>query len=298
VLSRVAGRSPRTCVQRLITAIVPQALQSTVEPLGGTTLRPTSDDSPLVAGPDRICLSPATGVGVSRSNQTLKPCGGGPVPPAAPVLSRGMSGCFAMLAALACLLESGGGSVRLTGSGRRAARGTPACQRANGSASGQPWSSFGVLLLAVRLLLGAAPRPVRALWPGAFPGARAAIKRWCSNVGAPLLARLGYQGWGPSTAAFAHRGRHVLPLPLPWSTRPLSIGGRDRGPSAYGPAVATRPGPELPPTARRYPRALALLAREQETASPRRPVFELRLVTPRFRRRSPDGSPPADDGPQ
>ncbi len=252
VLSRVLADHP-DLRQRLITAIVPQALQSTVE--HSVTTLPTST-IPLVAGLIGLLFS-GTGV-VFSVYQTLNHVAAVPYRLRPGFVSRYVR-VFAMLAAL-LLGAVAVGALTVVAA---ALPGVPGVQRAT-AVLGSALVVFGVLLLAVRLLL-ARPAPVRALWPGALLGAAAVTL--VLNVGAPLLARLVTKA-GPVYGSFATvAGMFALLYLVLALSRPT--------------AADTR--------------ALALLAREQERIPAAR--VELRLVT----RGSPpvtDGSPPADDGPQ
>jgi len=213
VLSRVLADHP-DLRQRLITAIVPQALQSTVE--HSVTTLPTST-IPLVAGLIGLLFS-GTGV-VFSVYQTLNHVAAVPYRLRPGFVSRYVR-VFAMLAAL-LLGAVAVGALTVVAA---ALPGVPGVQRAT-AVLGSALVVFGVLLLAVRLLL-ARPAPVRALWPGALLGAAAITL--VLNVGRRcwpgLLPRL-----GPSTAASP-----PWPACLPcstWSTRPLSMRPRSR-PSA------------------------------------------------------------------
>jgi len=187
VLSRVLADHP-DLRQRLITAIVPQALQSTVE--HSVTTLPTST-IPLVAGLIGLLFS-GTGV-VFSVYQTLNHVAAVPYRLRPGFVSRYVR-VFAMLAAL-LLGAVAVGALTVVAA---ALPGVPGVQRAT-AVLGSALVVFGVLLLAVRLLL-ARPAPVRALWPGALLGAAAITL--VLNVGAPLLARLVTKA-GPVYGSFA-----------------------------------------------------------------------------------------------
>ena len=187
VLSRVLADHP-DLRQRLITAIVPQALRSTVE--HSLAILPTST-IPLVAGLIGLLFS-GTGV-VFSAYQTLNHVAAVRHRLRASFLSRYVR-VFAVLATLmAGALATGALTVVAT-----AVPGQPALQRA-AAVLGSALVVFAVLLLGAKLLL-ARPAPVRALWPGAIVGAAAVTV--VLNAGAPLLARLVAKA-GPVYGSFA-----------------------------------------------------------------------------------------------
>jgi uncharacterized BrkB/YihY/UPF0761 family membrane protein len=187
VLSRVLADHP-DLRQRLITAIVPQALQSTVE--HSVTTLPTSA-IPFAAGLIGLLFS-GTGV-VFSVYQTLNHVAAVPYRLRPGFVSRYVR-VFVMLAAL-LLGAVAVGALTVVAA---ALPGVPGVQRAT-AVLGSALVVFAVLLLAARLLL-ARPAPVRALWPGALLGAAAVAL--VLNVGAPLLARLVTKA-GPVYGSFA-----------------------------------------------------------------------------------------------
>ena len=187
VLSRVLADHP-DLRQRLITAIVPQVLRSTVE--HSLAILPTST-IPLVAGLIGLLFS-GTGV-VFSAYQTLNHVAAVRHRFRAGFLSRYVR-VFAVLATLmAGALATGALTVVAT-----AVPGQPAVQRA-AAVLGSALVVFAVLLVGAKLLL-ARPAPVRALWPGAIVGAAAVTV--VLNAGAPLLARLVAKA-GPVYGSFA-----------------------------------------------------------------------------------------------
>src|ERR1700722_6123380 len=170
VLSRVLADNPELR-QRLVTAIVPAALRSTVET--SLTALPTST-IPFVVGLIGLLFS-GTGV-VFSASQTLNNVAAVPRRLRAGFWSRYLR-VFGMLAAL--LL--GALAVVVT-----ALPGVPGAERA-AAVLGSAVVIFAVLLFGAKVLL-ARPAPVRALWPAAVVGAAAVTL--ALNLGAPLLARL------------------------------------------------------------------------------------------------------------
>jgi uncharacterized BrkB/YihY/UPF0761 family membrane protein len=186
VLSRVLADHP-DLRQRLITAIVPQALRSTVEHSLATL--PTST-IPFIVGLIGLLLS-GTGV-VFSAYQTLNHVAAVPYRQRAGFFSRYLR-VFAVLAMLLLgALATGALTVVAT-----ALPGQPGVQRA-AAVLGSALVVFAVLLLGAKLLL-ARPAPVRALWPGAVLGAAAVTVEL--NTGA-LLARLVVRA-GPIYGSFA-----------------------------------------------------------------------------------------------
>jgi uncharacterized BrkB/YihY/UPF0761 family membrane protein len=234
VLSRVLADHP-DLRQRLITAIVPQALRSTVE--HSVTTLPTST-IPFVAGLIGLLFS-GTGV-VFSVYQTVNHVAAVPYRLRPGFVSRYVR-VFVMLAAL-LLGAVAVGALTVVAA---ALPGVPGVQRAT-AVLGSALVVFAVLLLAARLLL-ARPAPVRALWPGALPGAAAVTL--ALNVGAPLLARLVTKA-GPVYGSFATvAGMFACST---WSTRLLPMRPRSR-PSATpgcGRERWTRAGPRPPIPAR------------------------------------------------
>jgi len=263
-LSRVLADHP-DLHQRLITAIVPQALRSTVE--HSVTTLPTSA-IPFAAGLVGLLFS-GTGV-VFSAYQTLNHVAAVPHRLRAGFVSRYVR-VFVMLALLLLgALAVGALTVLIT-----ALPGVPGVQRA-AALLGSALVVFAVLLLGARLLL-ARPAPVRALWPGAILGAAAVTV--VLNVGAPLLARLVTRA-GPVYGSFATVAGmfallYLVSQALVNAAEVAAVRHARLWPRALD---ASRP------TAADT-RALALLAREQERIPAAR--VELHLVT--------CGSSPAND---
>jgi membrane protein len=175
VLSRVLADNPELR-QRLITAIVPAALRSTVET--SLTALPTST-VPFVVGLIGLLFS-GTGV-VFSASQTLNHVAAVQRRLRAGFWSRYLR-VFGMLAALLLgALAVGALTVVVT-----ALPGVPGAERA-AAVLGSAVVIFSVLLFGAKVLL-ARPAPVRALWPAAVVGAAAVTL--ALNLGAPLLARL------------------------------------------------------------------------------------------------------------
>ena len=187
ILSRVLADHP-DLRQRLITAIVPQALRSTVDHSLATL--PTST-VPFVVGLIGLLFS-GTGV-VFSAYQTLNQV--------AAVRHRLRAGFFSryarVFAVLAMLLLGALATGSLTVVAT-ALPGQPGVQRA-AAVLGSALVVFAVLLFGSKLLLARAA-PVRALWPGAILGAVAVTV--VLNAGAPLLARLVAKA-GPVYGSFA-----------------------------------------------------------------------------------------------
>ena len=187
VLSRVLASHP-DLRERLVTAVVPAALRSTVEHSLATL--PTST-IPLVVGLIGLLFS-GTGV-VFSVYQTLNHVAAVPHRMRAPFMSRYIR-VFVMLATL--LL--GGLAVGALTVVATALPGQPWFQRV-AAVLGSALVIFAMLMLAARLLL-VRPAPVRALWPGAVLGA--VVVTVVLTVGPPLLARLVAKA-GPVYGSFA-----------------------------------------------------------------------------------------------
>ena len=187
VLSRVLAGDP-DLRKRFIDAVVPEALQSTVE--HSLAALPTST-IPFLFGLLGLLYS-GTGV-VFSVYQTLNHVAAVPYRLRAPFFSRYIR-VFVMLATL-LLGGLAAGALTVVGT---ALPGQPGLQRA-AAVLGTALVSFAVLLLAARLLL-VRPAPVRALWPGAVLGA--AVVTLVLSVGAPLLTRLVTKA-GPVYGSFA-----------------------------------------------------------------------------------------------
>ena len=273
VLSRVLADHP-DLRERLITAVVPPALRSTVEHSLATL--PTST-IPLVVGLVGLLLS-GTGV-VFSIYQTLNHVAAVPYRFRAGFVARYARALVVLVTLLLGGLAVGALTVVAT-----ALPGQPGVQRA-AAVLGSALVVFGVLLLTARLLL-VRPAPFRALWPGALLGA--VVVTVVLNVGAPLLARLVTKA-GPVYGSFATvAGMFAL----------LYLIGQGLVYAAEAAAVRyARLWPRAVdlnrPTAADA-RALALLSREQERIPAARVVFHLVTAGP-----PPlsGGSPPANDDP-
>jgi uncharacterized BrkB/YihY/UPF0761 family membrane protein len=186
-LSRVLADHP-DLRQRLITAIVPKALRSTVESSLATL--PTSA-IPFVVGLAGLLLS-GTGV-VFSAYQTLNHV--------AAVRYRFRGGFVSRYVRVFVVLARLLAGAVATGALTVAATALPG-QRGVQRAAAVPGSAlvvFAVLLFGAKLLL-ARPAPIRALWPGALIGAAAVTV--VLNADAPLLARLVTKA-GPVYGSFA-----------------------------------------------------------------------------------------------
>src|SRR6516164_7193968 len=265
VLSRVLASRP-DLRGRLINAVVPEALRSTVE--HSLAALPTST-LPLVFGLLGLLYS-GTGV-VFSVYQTLNHVAAVPHRHRAPFFSRYIR-VFVMLAAL--LL--GGLAVGALTVVATALPGQPGVQRA-AAVAGTALVVFAVLLVAARLLL-VRPAPFRALWPGALLGAAAVTV--VLTVGAPLLARLVAKA-GPVYGSFATVAGmfallYLVGQGLVYAAEVAAVRYARLWPRAFD---LTRP-------TEADVRALTLLAREQERIPAARVSFHLA---------APD-SPPAPGG--
>ena len=175
ILSRVLEDHP-DLRQRLVKAIVPRALRSTVEHSLATLPASTI---PFIVGLIGLLLS-ATGVAFS-AYQTLNHVAAVQYRLRAGFFSRYVRVLVVLATLLAGALATGALTVVAT-----ALPSEPGLQRA-AAVLGSALVVFAVLLLGAKLLL-ARPAPVRALWPGAIVGAAAVTV--VLNAGAPLLARL------------------------------------------------------------------------------------------------------------
>ena len=271
VLSRVLAGDPELR-ERLIHAIVPPALQSTVD--RSVTSLPMST-VPFIAGLIGLLFS-GTGV-VFSASQTLNHVAAVPRRLRAGFASRYVR-VFGMLAMLVLgALAVGGLTVVVT-----ALPDVPGVERAL-AVLGSVVIIFSVLLFGARLLL-ARPAPVRALWPAAVLGAAAVTL--ALNLGAPLLARLVSKA-GPVYGSFATVAGmfallYLVNQALVYAAEIAAVRYARLWPRALD---------VNQPTAADV-RAMTLLAREQERIPAAR--VELRLVP---RESPPDGNGPPGSGP-
>jgi uncharacterized BrkB/YihY/UPF0761 family membrane protein len=266
VLSRVLAGDPELR-ERLIDAIVPPALQSTVD--RSVTSLPMST-VPFIAGLIGLLFS-GTGV-VFSAYQTLNHVAAVPRRLRAGFAARYVR-VFGMLAMLMLgALAVGGLTVVVT-----ALPDVPGAERVL-AVLGSAAIIFSVLLFGARLLL-ARPAPVRALWPAAVLGAAAVTL--ALNVGAPLLARLVSKA-GPVYGSFATVAGmfallYLVNQALVYAAEVAAVRYARLWPRALD---VNQPTPA-------DVRAMTLLAREQERIPAAR--VELRLV--------PRDSPPTGNGP-
>ena len=254
VLSRVLNDNP-DLRDRFIDAVVPEALQSTVE--HSLAAMPTST-IPFVLGLLGLLYS-GTGV-VFSVYQTLNHVAAVPHRLRAPFLSRYIR-VFVMLGTL--LL--GGLAVGALTVVATALPGQPGVQRA-AAVLGSALVIFGVLLLAAKLLL-VRPAPVRVLWPAAALGAM--VVTLVLTVGAPLLARLVAKA-GPVYGSFATVAGmfallYLVGQGLVYAAEVAAVRYARLWPRAFD---LTRP-------TKADVRALTLLAREQERIPAARVSFHL-----------------------
>jgi membrane protein len=272
VLSRVLTDHP-ALRQHLITAIVPEALQATVE--HAVTTLPTSA-LPFVIGLIGLLFS-GTGV-VFSAYQTLNHVAAVPYRLRAGFLSRYVR-VFAILAMLLLgALAAGTLTVVAT-----ALPSEPGLQRA-AAVFGTGLVVFAVLLFGTRTLL-TRPVPLGALWPGAIVGAVAVTV--VLNVGTPLLARLVTHA-GPVYGSFATVAGifallYLVSQALVYAAEVSAVRYARLWPRAL----------DLSRPTAADARALALLAREQERIPAARVDFHLAAPdSPAV----PGGSPPATNG--
>jgi len=254
VLSRVLADNP-DLRERFIDAVVPEALQSTVE--NSLAAMPTST-IPFVLGLLGLLYS-GTGV-VFSVYQTLNHVAAVPHRLRAPFLSRYIR-VFVMLGTL--LL--GGLAVGALTLVATALPGQPGVQRA-AAVLGSALVIFGVLLLAAKLLL-VRPAPVRVLWPAAVLGT--VVVTLVLTVGAPLLARLVAKA-GPVYGSFATVAGmfallYLVGQGLVYAAEVAAVRYARLWPRAFD---LTRP-------TEADVRALTLLAREQERIPAARVSFHL-----------------------
>jgi membrane protein len=267
VLSRVLADNPELR-QRLITASVPPALQSTVE--RSVTALPTST-IPYIAGLIGLLFS-GTGV-VFSADQTLNHVAAVPRRLRAGFAARYIRVFVVLAALLLGALAVGALTVVAT-----ALPGLPGAERAV-AVLGSAMVIFAVLLFDARLLL-ARPAPVRALWPAAALGAVAVTL--VLNLGAPLLAGLvskaGLVYGSFATVAGMFALLYLVSQALVYSAEVAAVRQAGLWPRALDvnhPTAADA-------------RAQSLLAREQERLPDAR--VEIRFV-------SRDSPPPASDPP-
>jgi membrane protein len=255
ILSRVLASDPELR-ERLITAIVPEALRSTVEHSVATL--PTSA-VPFVAGLLGLLFS-GTGV-VFSVYQTLNHVAGVPYRLRAGFVSRYLR-VFAVLGMLVLgAVAVGGLTVVVT-----ALPGVPGVQRA-AAVLGSALIIFAVVLAGAKVLL-ARPAPVRALWPGAVVAA--VVVTVVLNAGASVLARLVARA-GPVYGSFATVAGlfallYLVGQALVYGAEIAAVRYARLWPRALDPSHPT--GADV--------RAQALLAREQERIPAAR--IELHLV--------------------
>ena len=272
VLSRVLADHP-DLRQRLITAIVPQALRSTVE--HSVTTLPTLT-IPFAAGLIGLLFS-GTGV-VFSVYQTLNHVAAVPYRLRAGLC---LPVCPGVRDAGGAAAGSGGGR-RAHGRGRRAARGT---RRATGNGSARVGPGRLRRLAARRQVAAGTARAGPGPVAGALLGSAAVTL--ALNVGAPLLARLVTKA-GPVYGSFATVAGmfallYLVNQALVYAAEVAAVRYARLWPRAL----------DLNRPTAADARAMALLAREQERIPAAR--VELRLLTSS----SPatDSSPPAGDGP-
>ncbi len=273
VLSKVLAHHP-DLRQRLITEIVPQALQSTVEQ--SVTALPQST-IPFVAGLIGLLFS-GTGV-LFSAYQALNHIAAVPRRLRAGFFSRYLRVLVMLAALLLGALAVGALTVAAT-----TLLGETGVQRA-AAVLGSALVVFTVLLLGARSLL-TGPAPFGALWPGAVLGAAAVTV--VLNVGAPLLARLVTKA-GPIYGSFATVAGmfallYLVSQALVYAAEVAAVRHARLWPRALD---LNRP------TAADI-RALALLAREQERIPAARVEFHLVAADSPPQ---PGSSPPASDRP-
>jgi len=272
VLSRVLADNP-DLRERLIAAIVPEALRSTVEHSLATL--PTSA-VPFTIGLIGLLFS-GTGV-VFSAYQTLNNVAAVRYRCRAGFFSRYVRVFVVLVILMLGALAAGTLTVVAT-----ALPGQPGVQRA-AAVLGTAVVIFAVLLLGAKLLL-ARHAPVRALWPGAVLGAVAVTA--VLNVGAPLLARLVAKA-GPVYGSFATVAGMFALLYLVGQALVYSAEVAAVRYARLWPRALDLNRPTAADT-----RALALLAREQERIPAARIEFHLaELDSPPV----PGGPPPAGDG--
>ena len=273
ILSRVLEDHP-DLRRRLVDAIVPRALGSTVE--HSLVTLPTST-IPFIVGLIGLLLS-ATGV-VFSAYQTLNHVAAVRYRLRAGFFSRYVRVFVVLVMLLVGALATGVLAVVATALPRETG-----LQRV-AAVLGSALVVFAVLLLGAKMLL-ARPAPVRALWPGAIIGAAAVTV--VLNAGAPLLARLVAKA-GPVYGSFATVAGifallYLVGQALVYAAEVAAVRYARLWPRALD--------PNRPTTA--DVRALTLLAREQERIPAARIEFHLATGgSPP----EPGGSPSAKPGP-
>jgi membrane protein len=268
ILSRVLTANP-DLRERLITAIVPPVLQSTVDQ--SVTTLPTST-VPFIVGLIGLLFS-GTGVVFSVS-QTLNNVAAVPRRIRAGFVPRYIR-VFVMLA----VLLLGAGAVGALTVAVTAIPNLAGAERVV-AALGSALVIFAVLLLGARLLL-ARPAPFRAIWPGAALGAVAATL--VLSLGPLLLTRLVSRA-GPVYGSFATVAGmfallYLVSQALVYSAEVAAVRYARLWPRALD---VNRP-------TEADARAMALLAREQERIQAAR--VDLRLA-------SPDAPPAGNSSPE
>jgi membrane protein len=268
ILSRVLTANP-DLRERLITAIVPPVLQSTVDQ--SVTTLPTST-VPFIVGLIGLLFS-GTGVVFSVS-QTLNNVAAVPRRIRAGFVPRYIR-VFVMLT----VLLLGAGAVGALTVAVTAIPNLAGAERVV-AALGSALVIFAVLLLGARLLL-ARPAPFRAIWPGAALGAVAATL--VLNLGPLLLTRLVSRA-GPVYGSFATVAGmfallYLVSQALVYSAEVAAVRYTRLWPRALD---VNRP-------TEADARAMALLAREQERIQAAR--VDLRLA-------SPDAPPAGNSSPE
>ena len=259
VLSRVLA-SHTDLRERLITAVVPQALRATVEHSLATL--PTST-IPFLLGLAGLLFS-GTGV-VFSAYETLNHVAAVPHRFRAGFVPR-----YARVLVMLATLLLGGLAVGALTVVATVLPGEPGVQRAV-AVPGVALVVFGVLVLAARLLL-VRPAPVRALWPGALLGA--VVVTSILTIGAPLLAGLVAKA-GPVYGSFATVAGmfalfYLVGQALVYAAEAAAVRYARLWPRALdlnNPTAADA-------------RALALLAREQERIPAARVRFHLAPPVP------------------
>jgi membrane protein len=241
--------------QRLVGAIVPPALQSTVE--NAAAVMPSARGA-LAAGLIGLLLA-GTGV-VSGAYQTLNHLAAVRYRMRASVVSRSVRILAGLILIVTAAIAVGGLTVVTTAS--------PGLPRASRAAAmlGSCLVAFAVLLLVARLLLDR-PAPFRALWPAAVPGAVAVTLTL--NLGAVVLPglvrRAGpvYGGFATVTGMFTML--YLLSVALVYAGEIAAVRDAQLWPRALDRTLPTAADA----------RAFALLAREQERIAGARVEFRM-----------------------